>query len=44
MDKELELMVKYEVWDEVDKMEDMNIIGCRWVFCIECDSSRKILK
>ena len=44
MDGELTLMAKYNVWDEVDKLEDMNIIGCRWVFCIKCDSSRKILK
>ena len=44
MEEELALMAKYEVWDEVDQPEDINIVGCRWVFCIKRDSSRKILK
>ena len=44
MDEELDLMAKYGVWDEVDKPEDTNIVGCRWVFRIKRDSSGKILK
>ena len=28
MDGELTLMAKYDVWDEVNKLEDMNIVGC----------------
>jgi len=44
MDDELALMAKYNIWDEVDQPEDMNIVGCRWVFRIKCDSSGKILK
>ena len=44
MDEELALMAKYDVWDEVDKPEDTNIVGCRWIFCIKRDASGKILK
>jgi hypothetical protein len=44
MDDELSLMAKYDVWDEVDQPEDINIVGCRWVFRIKRDSSGKILK
>ena len=44
MDEELALMAKYNVWDEVDKPEDTNIIGCRWVFRIKRDSNGKVLK
>ena len=35
MDKELALMAKYEVWDEVDQPDDTNIVGFQWVFCIK---------
>jgi len=44
MDEELTLMAKYDVWDKVDKPEDTNIIGCRWVFRIKRDSNGKVLK
>ena len=37
-------MAKYEVWDEVDQPEDINIIGCRWVFWIKRDSDSQVLK
>ena len=35
MKEELDLMAKYEVWDMVNKPEDTNIVGSRWVFCIK---------
>ena len=44
MKEELDLMAKYEVWDVVDKPEDTNIVGSRWVFRIKRDSNGKILK
>ena len=44
MEEELSLMAKYNIWDVVDQPMDTNIIGCRWVFQIKCDSSGKILK
>jgi len=44
MDEELALMTKYEVWDEVDKPDDTNVIGCRWVFRIKHDANGKTLK
>ena len=44
MDEEIALMTKYKVWEEVDKPDDTNIIGSRWVFRIKRDANGKVLK
>lgn len=44
MDDEISTMHSRKVWNLVDRSQDVNPVGCRWVYTVKRDEHGKIIR
>jgi hypothetical protein len=44
MDEELVALEAHNTWEVVDKLKNINIVGCRWTFIIKKDAAGNIIR
>jgi hypothetical protein len=44
MQKELASLRSHSVYEEVERPQNVNVVGCRWVFAVKCDTNNIVEK